>query len=291
MTEHDPLAKRFQDSRPHLQGVAFRMLGTLSEAEDAVQEAWLRVSRADTREVENLNGWLTTVVARVCLDMLRSRKARREDAVGAELPEPVALREAPVDPETEAVLADSIGLALLVVLETLPPPERLAFVLHDLFAMPFEEIGPIVGRTPTATRQLASRARRRVQGADTERDPNLDQQRAVIDAFLTASRGGDMDKLLSLLDPDAVVRADSRVGNTGKATEYRGAALIAKRVSQTGARGARLALVNGAVGAVVAPRGRLLLVLRYTVTNGKIALIEAIAEPDRLAQLELALLD
>jgi len=195
------------------------------------------VSRHNVRD--NLNGWLTTVVARVCLDMLRSRKARREDAVGAELPEPVAVRDTSIDAETEAVMADSIGLALLVVLETLRPPERLAFVLHDLFAMPFEQIGPIAGRTPTATRQLASRARRRVQGADTDRDPDLGEQRAVIDAFLSASRGGDMNKLLSLLDPDIVLRSDNTAGDLRKPGEIRDANQIATRAIQAGARAAR----------------------------------------------------
>ena len=208
MDEHEWLAEQFEANRTHLRAVAYRMLGSLSEADDAVQEAWLRLSRSDTSGVENLGGWLTTVVARVCLDMLRSRKSRREEPLGAHVPDPMVSREDGIDPEHEALLADSVGLALLVVLETLAPAERVAFVLHDMFDLPFDEIAPIVGRSPTAARQLASRARRRVQGAATVPDADLTRQREVVDAFLAASRGGDFDALLALLDPDVVLRAD-----------------------------------------------------------------------------------
>ena len=209
MDERDTLGRPFEESRPHLRAVAYRMLGSLSEADDAVQEAWLRLSRSDTSEVENLKGWLTTVVARVCLDMLRSRKARPEDPVGPQSPEPTVGREGPIDPEQEALLADSVGLALLVVLDRLNPAERLAFVMHDMFAVPFEEIAPIVGRSPAAARQLASRARRRVQGGPAVSDADLARQREVVDAFLAALRGGDFDALLAVLDPDLVVRIDA----------------------------------------------------------------------------------
>ena len=209
MDEHDWLAERFEENRTHLRAVAYRMLGSLSEADDAVQESWLRLSRSDTSGVENLGGWLTTVVARVCLDMLRSRKSRREEPLDVHVPEPIVSREAGTDPEHEALLADSVGLALLVVLETLAPAERLAFVLHDMFAVPFDEIAPIVGRSPAAARQLASRARRRVQGCGRALpDADLTRQREVVDAFLAAARGGDFDALLAVLDPDVVLRAD-----------------------------------------------------------------------------------
>src|SRR5262245_52581549 len=204
MNQRDRLGERFEQNRPHLRAVAYRMLGSLSEADDAVQEAWLRLSRSDTSEVENLGGWLTTVVARVCLDMLRSRKSRREEPLGVHVPDPVVSSEDGIDPEHEALLADSVGLALLVVLDTLNPAERLAFVLHDMFAVPFNEIAPLVGRSPTAARQLASRARRRVRGSAPVPDPDLARQREVVDAFLAASRGGDFDALLAVLDPDVV---------------------------------------------------------------------------------------
>jgi len=291
MDETGWLAERFEANRTHLRGVAYRMLGSLPEAEDAVQQAWLRLSRSGAEDIENLGGWLTTVVARVCLDMLRSRESRREEPVGEHAPEPVAGREAGGDPEQEAALADSVGLALLVVLDTLAPAERLAFVLHDLFAMPFEEIAPIVDRSPAAARQLASRARRRVQGAGAVQDPDFKRQREVIDAFLAASRRGDFDALLAVLDPDVVLRMDRAAVPPGAATETRGAVAVAKRAVKGGARAAQPALVDGSVGVVVAPRGRLLMVLRFTITGGKIVEMEAIADPERVRQLDLAVLD
>src|SRR5438874_1472208 len=260
MNEHEWLAEQFEAERPHLRAVAYRMLGDLTEADDAVQESWLHLSRSDTSGVKNLGGWLTTVVARVCLDMLRSRKSRREEPLGADTPEPIMSREGGIDPEDEALLADSVGLALLVVLDTLNPAERLAFVLHDLFAVPFDEIAPIVGRSPTATRQLASRARRRVQGAAMDSDVDLTPQREVVDAFLAASRAGDFNALLAVLDPDVVFRADRAAVPVGASTEDRGAPAVAKQFLGR-AQLARPALVNGVVGVVVAPRGRLLLVL------------------------------
>src|SRR5256712_10831501 len=222
MDEHEWLAERFEANRTHLRAVAFRMLGPLSEADDAVQEPWLHLSRSDTGGVENLGGWLTTIVARVCLDMLRSRESRREEPLGVHVPDPIVSREDGIDPEHEALLADSVGLALLVVLDTLNPAERLAVVLHDLFAVPLAEIAPIVGRSPTAARQLASRARRRVQGAATVPDADLFRQREVVDAFLAASRGGDFDALLAVLDPDVVIRADRAALQTGAPTDARG---------------------------------------------------------------------
>src|SRR3989441_13163523 len=253
MNEHELLAERFEANRSHLRKVAYRMLGSPTDAEDAVQEAWLRLSRSGTSGVENLGGWLTTVVARVCLDMLRSRKSRREEPFDARVPEPLAAREDPIDPEHEALLADSIGLALLVVLETLAPAERVAFVLHDMFDLPFDEIAPIVGRSPTAARQLASRARRRVQGAATVPDADLTRQREVVDAFLAASRGGDFDALLAVLDPDVVLRADRAAVAAGASGEVRGAPAVARQFSGR-ARVAQPALVNGAAGAEWAPR-------------------------------------
>ncbi len=279
MHEHGWLAEQFETHRSHLRGVAYRMLGSVSEADDAVQQSWLRLSRADTSRVENLGGWLTTVVARVCLDMLRSRESRREEP----LPDSIVSRDGTGNPEDEALLADSVGLALIVVLDMLPPAERLAFVLHDMFAVPFDEIAPIVGRSPTAARQLASRARRRVQGAAAVRDRNLTSQREVVDAFLAAARGGDFDALLAVLDPDVVLRTAP--------TDIHGAAAVANRAVKGGARAAQPALVNGAVGVVVAPRGRLLMVLRFTIRRGKIVEIDAIAEPERLRQLNLAVLN
>src|SRR5512138_1383722 len=231
------LTEQFEVQRPHLRAVAYRMLGSLSEADDAVQEAWLRLSRSDTSGVENLGGWLTVVVARVCLDILRSRKARREEPLDTHVPEPNVSRQNETSPEQEALLADSVGLALLVVLDTLAPAERLAFVLHDMFAVSFDEIAPIVGRSPMAARQLASRARRRVQGADTVRDRDLARQREVVEAFLAAARGGDFEALLAVLDPDVVARADRAAVPPESALEARGAAAVAKR-ALTGSRGA-----------------------------------------------------
>ena len=289
MTETDGLAVPFEQHRRHLRGVAYRMLGSLSEAEDAVQEAWLRLQRSDTSAVENLKGWLTTVVGRVCLDMLRARKSRREEALeGAS--ETVAQRDRGSDPEEEALLADAVGLALLVVLETLPPAERLAFVLHDLFAVPFEEIAPIVHRSEAATRQLASRARRRVRGKAAVPAGELAIQRQVVDAFLAALRAGDVEGLLAVLDPDLVARSDQASQAAGGAAEVRGAGNWA-RGAVTFARGARFtrpALVNGAIGLVVAPRGRLFRVLTLTFVEGKIASIDVIGDPQSLRGLELA---
>jgi RNA polymerase sigma factor (sigma-70 family) len=290
MDEHEWLAEQFEANRSHLRAVAYRMLGSLSEADDAVQESWLHLSRSDTSGVENLGGWLTTVVARICLDMLRSRKSRREEPLEASVPEPITSREGGIDPEQEALLADSVGLALLVVLDTLTPAERLAFVLHDIFAMPFDEIAGVVERSPTATRQLASRARRRVRGATTVKDPDLTYQREVVDAFLAASRAGNFDALLAVLDPDVVFRADRTAVSAGASGEVRGAPFVARQFSGR-ARGARPALVNGAVGVVVARYGRLFLVLRLTIRHGKIVGIDAVADPAHLHQLRLSVLD
>src|SRR5437867_4772922 len=280
MNEYESLADRFETNRGHMRAVAYRMLGSVSEADDAVQQAWLRLSRADTSGVENLGGWLTTVVARVSLDMLRSRESRREDAIGVHTPEPIVKNGG--NPEQEVLLADSVGLALLVVLDTLAPAERLAFVLHDIFAVPFEEIAQIVDRSPAAASELASRARRRVQGEDAVRDPDLTRQCEVVDAFLAAARGGDFNALLAVLDPDIVLRTEGR--------EIRGAETVAKQAARGGARAAQPALVNGAVGVVVAPQGRLLMVLRFTIARGRIVEIDAVSEPERLRQLDLAVL-
>ncbi len=289
MHDHDWLAERFEEHRAHLRAVAYRMLGSPSEADDAVQEAWLRLSRSGAGAVENLGGWLTTVVARVCLNMLRSRQSRREEPL-ARLAEPMAVAHDATHAE-EVLLADSVGLALLVVLETLTPAERLAFVLHDMFAVPFEEIAPIVSRSLTATRQLASRARRRVQGAAKSPGADLTRQREDVDAFLAAARGGDFEALLAVLDPDVVLRADSGAVPAVASREVRGAAAVAKSAAKGRARAARPALVNGEVGVVVAPRGRLLMVLGFTISDGKIVQIDAIGDPEQLSQLDLTLLD
>lgn len=284
MNEYVDLAERFEENRAHLRTVAYRMLGSASEAEDAVQETWIRLSRSDASEVANLRGWLTTVVGRVCLDALRSREARREDPLGTEGPEPEGN-----DPEREALLADSVGLALLVVLETLAPAERLAFVLHDMFDVPFDEIAPIVGRTPTAARQLASRARRRVQGTDAVPDAAFERRQAVIEAFLAAARGGDFDALLAVLDPDVVVRADGAAMKLGAKAEVRGAAAVAGAF-KGGAAAARLALVGGVLEATWAPGGKPRVVLRFTIEGGKIGAIEVVAEPERLGGMDVALI-
>jgi len=292
MDEGDRLAQRFETHRAHLRAVAYRMLGSPAEAEDAVQEAWLRLSRSDTGGVHNLAGWLTTVVARVCLDMLRSRRSRREDTIGLELPEPLGNGEGGIDPVDEAVLADSVGRALLVVLETLAPAERIAFVLHDTFAVPFDEIAPILARSPAAAKKLASRARRRVHGPAEVPDADLARHRRVVDAFLAAVRGGDMDALLAVLDPDVVRRTDPVVLPPGAATEVRGAHHVL-REAPAFSRHARLAepaLVNGALGALVAPGGQLILVLTFTVKDDRITEFEVIAEPGRLRRLDLAVL-
>jgi RNA polymerase sigma factor (sigma-70 family) len=291
--ERDYLAQQFEANRTHLRAVAYRMLGSVSEADDAVQESWMRLSRSDASRVENLGGWLTTVVARVSLDMLRSRKARREEAFGPHVPEPIVSREDGVDPEHEALLADSVGLALLVVLETLGPAERLAFVLHDMFAVPFDEIAPIVGRSPDAARQLASRARRRVRGAAPAPDPDLARQREVVNAFLAAARGGDIEALVAVLDPDVVLRADRGALRHGAPGEVRGARTVAEQALGYArlAESARPALVNGAAGFVVAPGGRPFAVIGFTVAHGRIAEIDILADPARLRDLDLTVLD
>jgi RNA polymerase sigma factor (sigma-70 family) len=288
MNEHDSLAERFEQHRPHLRAVAYRMLGSLGDVDDAVQEAWLRLSRADAVGIDNLGGWLTTVVARVCLDMLRARKSRREEPIAPHAPEPVSTSTDGSSPEHEALLADSVGLALLVVLDRLTPAERLAFVLHDMFAVPFEEIGPIVGRSAEAARQLASRARRRVRGGGAP-DPDLNRQREVVDAFIAALRAGDFEGLLAVLDPELVVRADM----TGVPTEIRGAAAWAKGAVAYGhlAQLTRPALVNGSIGVVVAPKGRLVRALRFTIANGRISEIEVIGNPARLGELDVSIVD
>jgi RNA polymerase sigma-70 factor (ECF subfamily) len=293
MDERDLLAERFEANRAHLRAVAYRMLGSLSEADDAVQEAWLRLSGSDPSRVENLGGWLRTVVARVCLDMLRSRKSRREEPLDAHVPEPIVSREDGVDPEHEALLSDAVGLALLVVLETLTPAERLAFVLHDMFAVSFDEIATIVGRSPTAARQLASRARRRVRGTTTVPDPDLARQREVVNAFIAAAREGDFDALLALLDPDVVLRADRGPVPAGASEVFRGAPAVAGRALDFApmARSGRPALVNGAAGIVVAPGGKPFAVMGFTVMDGKILEINVLADPARLRQLDLAILD
>jgi RNA polymerase sigma-70 factor, ECF subfamily len=290
MDEQKFLAERFEANRSHLRRVAYRMLGSLSEAEDAVQEAWLRLARSHTSDVRNLSGWLTTVVARVCLDMLRGRKSRREEPIGPQVPEPAVGSDGGIDPEQEAQMADSVGLALLVVLETLPPAERIAFVLHDMFDLPFDEIAPIVGRSEAAARQLASRARRRVQGAGNTAEADRAADQKVVDAFLAASRNGDFEGLLAVLDPDVVVRADDAAARLGGSHEMRGADAVA-RAFLGRARAARTALVDGAVGAVVAPHGRLLMVVNFTIANGKIVAIDAVADPGRLQQFDLAVFE
>ena len=290
LDERDSLAKRFEEDRRRLRSVAYRMLGSVTEAEDAVQEAWLRLGRADTSEVENPKGWLTTVVARVCLDMLRARKSRREEPLGVTLPEPLTGGEMEADPEDQALLADSVGIALLVVLDTLAPAERIAFVLHDTFAVPFDEIARIVGRSPTAARQLASRARRRVQGAGASAAPDLGRQREVVGKFLAALRAADFDGLLAVLDPDVVVRAETAAGGT---RELRGAETWA-RGALSFARFARFmgpALVNGAPGVLLAPGGRLWRAVRFNFSRGRIVEVEVITDPVHLARLELAVLD
>jgi RNA polymerase sigma-70 factor, ECF subfamily len=290
MDQDQWLAERFEANRTRLRAVAYRMLGSQSEADDAVQEAWMRLSRSDTSEVENLSGWLTTVVSRVCLDMLRSRASRREEPLDADGFEAIGSRANGSDVEREALLADSVGLALLVVLETLAPAERVAFVLHDMFDLPFDEIAPIVGRSATAARQLASRARRRVQGAAPAADADRSQQRHVVDAFLAASRGGDFNALLALLDPDVVLRADQAAVEVGASSEVRGAADVAKTFAGR-ARVAKPALVNGAVGLVWAPGGRPRVVFGFTIAEGKIVAIDLVAAPERLSQLDLVVLD
>lgn len=293
MNENEWLAERFEVERGRLRGVAFRMLGSLSEADDAVQESWLRLSRSGAGGVENLSGWLTTVVARVCLNMLRARESRREELLDAQAPGVAFMDSDATDPEHEAILANSVGVALLVVLETLTPAERLAFVLHDTFAVPFDEIAPIVGRTPAAARQSASRARRRIRGSAAVPPADLARQRKVVDAFIAASRSGDMEALLAVLDPDVVLRVDATAVPHGGARELRGAATVARGALAFSARSqfVQAALVNGAVGVVMAPRGRLFGVGVLTIRGDRILEMDLVADPDRLRRLELAVLD
>jgi RNA polymerase sigma factor (sigma-70 family) len=294
MDENEWLAERFEEHRPHLRAVAYRMLGSLTEADDAVQDSWLRLSRAGASEVENLGGWLTTIVARVCLNMLRSRNTRREESIGVHIPDPVVRAEGVLQPEEEVILADSVGLALLVVLDTLSPAERLAFVLHDMFQLPFEEIAPMVGRSPAAARQLASRARRRVKGAEVPApDPDLARQRDVVDAFFRAARGGDFDALVTLLHPDVVLRADFGARRPDASRVIHGAAAVARQSLMGALPAARLhpALVNGAAGVVVTVRGRPFAVMGFTIAEGKIVEIDAIADPERVRRIAAAVLE
>ena len=280
MTEDEWLAERFEGQRRRLRAVAYRMLGSVSEADDAVQEAWLRLSRTDTSSVDNMAGWLTSVVARICLDMLRSRKTRGEEPLGAHLTEPAS------NPEQEALLADSIGIALLVVLETLEPAERVAFVLHDMFVVPFDDIAPIVGRTPGAARQLASRGRRRVRGAGRTQDTDLARRQEVVAAFLAASRGGNFEALLALLDPNVVLRADPEAVKIGAEDEIRGASAVAATFAGR-ARVARPALIDGAPGLVWSQGGRPRIAFDFIVENGRIVAIDLIGDPERLREMDL----
>ena len=290
MDESDWLAERFEENRPRLRAVAYRMLGSLSEADDAVQEAWIRLNRSDADEIDNLGAWLTTVVGRVALNMLRARRVRREEPLAA-LPEPIVDRTDGTDPEHEALLADSVGLALLVVLEMLSPAERLAFVLHDMFAVPFDDIARIVDRSPDAARQLASRARRRVRGAPAVPDADLATQRRVLDAFLAASREGDFEALVALLDPDIVLRADS--GSPQGVLEVRGAENVVRRALTFARLGLEIrpALVNGAVGAVSIRDGKLFSVGALTVRGGRIVEVDFLTDPERLQRLDVSMLD
>jgi RNA polymerase sigma factor (sigma-70 family) len=294
MTDHDWLAARFEESRPQLRAVAYRILGTLGEADDAVQEAWLRLSRSDAAGIDNLGGWLTTVVARICLNMLRARRTRREEPFGVRVPDPIVSRADGVDPEQATLLADSVGLALLVILQTLEPDERLAFVLHDMFAIPFDEIAPIVGRTPAAARQLASRARRRVQGGAPSPERDLARQREVVDAFLAAARAGDFDGLLAILDPAVVLHIDGGDDREGATRVVRGARAVAEGALAFSrlAVFARRALVNGAAGLVaVGPGGQPISVLGVTVVDGRIVQLDALTDPVRLRRLDVSILD
>src|SRR5215217_6898438 len=292
MTEHDWLAERFEEHRPRLRAVAYRMLGSLSEADDAVQDSWLRLSRVDTGEIESLGAWLTTVTARVCLNMLRTRKARHEESLDVHVPDPIVSRADGVDPEQTALLADAVGLALLVVLETLPPAERLAFVLHDTFAVPFEEIAAILGRSPAATRQLASRARRRVRASPARPDADLAGQQRAVDAFLAAARNGDLEALVAILDPDVVARADWGKVPVRVPTVLRGARAVAEQALAFAQRApyGRPVLVNGAAGVVVAAGARLIAVMGFTVRGDKIVEIDILADPERLRHLDLTAL-
>ncbi|MFX3631808.1 MAG: sigma-70 family RNA polymerase sigma factor [Candidatus Pristimantibacillus sp.] len=288
MSEQDWLAITFEAHRMHLHAVANRMLGSLSEAEDAVQESWLRLSRADASGIENIGGWLTTVVSRICLDMLRSRKSRREESIEDHLPDSFKSQENIIDPEQEAILADSVGIAILVVLGNLNPVERITFVLHDVFAMPFNEIASIVGKSEAATRQIASRARHRVRGVKALPEVDITFQRDVVQAFLAAAHAGNFDTLVAVLDQDVILRDDRQ---TGSARLTRGVAALTKQVSGRAQKAAQLALVNGTVGIIVAPQGRLLYVLNFSMSHGKIAEVDLISDPECLSQLELRTLD
>jgi RNA polymerase sigma factor (sigma-70 family) len=294
MAEADWLAEGFEQNRTRLRAVAYRMLGSFAEADDAVQEAWLRLSRSDASGVENLGGWLTTIVARVCLNVLRSRNTRREEPMGVHVPDPVISRADGTTPEDEALLADSVGLALHVVLDTLTPAERLAFVLHDMFDLPFDEIAPMVGRSPAAARQLASRARRRVRGADVHApDPDIARQREVVDAFFAAAHQGDFDALVAVLDPDVVLRSDGGTAHPEVSVVLHGAAAVAGQALTLAQPSAlkRPALVNGAAGVVVTVGGQLYVVMGFTVSRGKIVEIDAIIDPERIRRLDLPVLD
>lgn len=293
MDDKDHLAARFEDHRTHLEAVAYRMLGSSSEADDAVQETWQRLNRVDAGEIDNLGGWLTTVVSRVCLNMLRTRRTRREEPMDTYVPDPIVSREGEIDPEHEVQLADSVGLALLVVLETLAPAERLAFVLHDMFSVPFDDIATIVDRSPAATRQLASRARRRVQGAPTVPDADLARQREVVDAFFAAARQGDFEALVSVLDPDVVLRSDGGVRLPVATAAARGPEEVAGRALMFASPDATLVpvLVNGAAGVVVVAGGRVVSIMGFTVVARRVVAIDALADPDRLAGLDLPSLD
>jgi len=293
MSEQDWLAQRFEEHRRRLRAVAYRMLGSVSEAEDAVQEAWLRLSGSEPGEIENLSGWLTTVVARVSLNMLRSRAVRREEPLSPHLPDPIVDRADGIDPEHEALLADSVGLALLVVLETLTPPERLTFVLHDMFGVPFEEIARLIDRSPQAARQLASRARRRVRAQPTTPDVDVSAQREVVNAFLAAAREGDFDALIATLDPDVVLRADGGAALAAASAEVRGALDVARRAVMWSRVDLTMhpALVNGAAGVVATRNGVVFTIASVIVRNGKIAEMDFLADPERLARLDLTILD
>jgi RNA polymerase sigma factor (sigma-70 family) len=293
MASPDWLTEGFETNRGRLRAVAYRMLGSLTEADDAVQEAWLRVARADASEVDNLSGWLTTIVARVCLNALRSRNARREEPLDAHVPDPVITRADGPDPEEQALMADSVGLALQVVLETLTPAERLAFVLHDTFGLPFEEIAPLVGRSPAAARQLASRARRRVRGADVHSpDRDVARQREVVDAFFAAAHGGDFDALVAVLDPDVVSRIDAGTGALVPSGVLHGAATVARQTLAIASISApkHPVLVNGAAGVVITLGGQPVAVMGFTVSGGKVVEINSIVDPERIRRLDLSVL-
>jgi RNA polymerase sigma-70 factor, ECF subfamily len=292
MTGQNLLAERFEANRARLKAVAYRMLGSAAEAEDAVQEAWFRLSRSDETSIDNMSGWLTTVVARICLDMLRARKAKREDALEEDASTSATVSAIqPVDPEQEALLADSVGLALLIVLQTLQPAERVAFVLHDMFDIPFDEIAPVVGRTSEATRQLASRARRRVRDANKTPEVRREENRRIIEAFLAASRSGDMTALLAVLDPNVVVRADAFAGRgLGGASEVRGAETVAA-LFKGRAQAARAAVLDGEAGAVIAPQGRTVLAVRFRIEDGRIAEMSGVGDPAQLALIQVAEFD